>query len=67
MQKIPQVKVGDDEEITLETATSAVRRAVHFFSALQTSDGHWPAGNGGALFFLPPLVWKKISQLGIFI
>ncbi|RVW60211.1 Beta-amyrin synthase [Vitis vinifera] len=55
-QTIPQVKVGDGEEITYETATAAVRRGAHFFSALQASDGHWPAENAGALYFLPPLV-----------
>ncbi|KAA8541513.1 hypothetical protein F0562_022665 [Nyssa sinensis] len=55
-QTIPQVKVGDGEEISDETATITLRRAVHFFSALQASDGHWPAENAGPLFFLPPLV-----------
>nr|UTU07505.1 oxidosqualene cyclase 1 [Ailanthus altissimus] len=55
-QTIPQVKVKDDEEITYEIATNALRRAVHFFSALQASDGHWPAENAGPLFYLPPLV-----------
>ncbi|CAM8909493.1 unnamed protein product [Rhodiola kirilowii] len=56
VQTIPKVSVGDDEEITFETATAALRRAVHLFSALQANDGHWPAGNGGSLFFLQPLV-----------
>jgi len=55
-QTIPQVKVEDGEEITYEKATAALRRAIHFFSALQASDGHWPAENAGVLFFLPPLV-----------
>ncbi|RVX03654.1 Beta-Amyrin Synthase 1 [Vitis vinifera] len=55
-QTIPRVKVGDGEEITYETATTAVRRGAHFFSALQASDGHWPAENAGPLYFLPPLV-----------
>ncbi|KAK6141070.1 hypothetical protein DH2020_025182 [Rehmannia glutinosa] len=55
-QTIPQVKVADGEDITYETATTTLRRAVHFFSALQASDGHWPAENAGPLFFLPPLV-----------
>ncbi|KAJ4725479.1 Terpene cyclase/mutase family member [Melia azedarach] len=55
-QTIPQVKVKGGEEITYETATTTLRRAVHFFSALQASDGHWPAENAGPLFFLPPLV-----------
>ncbi|CAK9172569.1 unnamed protein product [Ilex paraguariensis] len=55
-QTIPQVKAEDGEEITYETATTTLRRAVHFFAALQASDGHWPAENAGPLFFLPPLV-----------
>ncbi|KAH6812041.1 Terpenoid cyclases family protein [Perilla frutescens var. frutescens] len=55
-QMIPQVKVADGEDITYEVATSTLQRAVHFFSALQASDGHWPAENAGPLFFLPPLV-----------
>ena len=50
------MKVEDGEEITKGTATTAVRRSAHFFSALQASDGHWPAENAGPLFFLPPLV-----------
>ncbi|CAN6573734.1 unnamed protein product [Malus baccata var. baccata] len=55
-QTIPPVKVEDGEEITHEKATASLRRSVHFFSALQASDGHWPAENAGPLFFLPPLV-----------
>uniref|UniRef100_A0A2P2MRY5 Germanicol synthase n=2 Tax=Rhizophora mucronata TaxID=61149 RepID=A0A2P2MRY5_RHIMU len=55
-QTIPQVRIEEGEEITREKATTALRRAVQFFSALQASDGHWPAENAGPLFFLPPLV-----------
>ena len=36
-QTIPQVKVGDDEEITYEVTTRAVQRGAHFLSALQAS------------------------------
>lgn len=50
------MKIEDGQEITHEMATAALRRAVRFFSALQASDGHWPAENAGPLFFLPPLV-----------
>ncbi|KAK4587607.1 hypothetical protein RGQ29_018854 [Quercus rubra] len=53
---IPPVKIEDGEEITYEKATSALRRAVHFYAALQSCDGHWPAENAGPLFFLPPFV-----------
>jgi len=55
-QTIPQVKVKEGEEITYETATTTLRRAAHFFSALQASDGHWPAEISGVLFSLPPFV-----------
>ena len=55
-QRIRAVKVEEGEEISHEIATVALRRAVHFFSALQATDGHWPAENAGLLFFLPPLV-----------
>ncbi|CAN8271192.1 unnamed protein product [Cochlearia groenlandica] len=56
-QLIPPVKIGDGEAITHEKATSALRRGVSFFSALQASDGHWPGEIAGPLFFLPPLVF----------
>ncbi|CAM8893843.1 unnamed protein product [Rhodiola kirilowii] len=55
-QNIPQATVKDGEEITYETATVALKRGVHLYSALQASDGHWPAENAGLLFFMPPLV-----------
>ncbi|XP_009344016.2 beta-amyrin synthase-like isoform X1 [Pyrus x bretschneideri] len=55
-QTIPPVKIEDGEEITHEKATASLRRSIHLFSALQASDGHWPAENAGPLFFLPPLV-----------
>ncbi|CAN1191092.1 Beta-amyrin synthase [Linum perenne] len=56
-QRIPRVIIEEhEEEISLEKATITVKRGAHFFSALQSSDGHWPAENSGGLFFLPPLV-----------
>lgn len=55
-QAIPPVKVEEASKITSEIATNALRRGVNFLSALQASDGHWPAENAGPLFFLPPLV-----------
>ncbi|KAH9620532.1 hypothetical protein KSS87_008076 [Heliosperma pusillum] len=56
-QTIPQVKVGDGEEITYETATTTLKRAVNLFTALQSDHGHWPAEIAGPQFFLPPLVF----------
>ncbi|KAL9459827.1 hypothetical protein AB3S75_003102 [Citrus x aurantiifolia] len=56
-QTIPQVKIGDHgEKITHEIATTALRRAVHKFSALQSSHGHWPADNSGPLFYNTPFI-----------
>ncbi|KAH7515223.1 hypothetical protein FEM48_Zijuj10G0004200 [Ziziphus jujuba var. spinosa] len=66
-QTIPQVKVEDGEVIACEKATTSLRRAVHFFSALQAADGHWPAENAGPLFFLPPLVSMFGFPLHVFI
>ncbi|KAF4362236.1 hypothetical protein F8388_008120 [Cannabis sativa] len=55
-QRIGGIKIEDNERISYEKATITLKRAVHFVSALQASDGHWPAENTGILFFLPPLV-----------
>ncbi|KAJ9189945.1 hypothetical protein P3X46_001190 [Hevea brasiliensis] len=57
-QTIPQVKIQDGEGITSETATAALRRSIHLFSALQASDGHWCAENAGPMFYFPPLVFS---------
>ncbi|XVF86437.1 hypothetical protein PTKIN_Ptkin18bG0040200 [Pterospermum kingtungense] len=48
-----QLQIKDSEEITYEAATAVLRRAVHFLSAMQPSDGHWPAENAGPLFYIP--------------
>ncbi|XP_057536363.1 beta-amyrin synthase-like isoform X1 [Amaranthus tricolor] len=56
-QTIAPVKLGDDEEITFETATTALKRAVNFLTALQSDHGHWPAEIAGTQYFLPPLVF----------
>ncbi|KAF5957408.1 hypothetical protein HYC85_004633 [Camellia sinensis] len=55
-QTIPPVKVGEDEDVTYEAANITLKRALRFFSAMQTKDGHWAAENAGPLFFVPPLV-----------
>ncbi|WVY93593.1 hypothetical protein V8G54_032681 [Vigna mungo] len=55
-QTIRKVKIEDDEEITWEKATQSIKRASHYLSALQTSDGHWPAQLGGSNFFIPIMI-----------
>ncbi|KAK8520485.1 hypothetical protein V6N12_004422 [Hibiscus sabdariffa] len=46
-------KVNDSG--TDETVRIALRRALRFYSTLQTEDGFWPADYGGPLFLLPGL------------
>ncbi|KAI3833492.1 hypothetical protein MKW98_024491 [Papaver atlanticum] len=54
---IPPVKISNDEEVTLKATTTALRRGIRFFSAIQLDDGHWGAEIGGPLYFMPPLVF----------
>ncbi|KAL9158240.1 hypothetical protein ABFS82_08G055000 [Erythranthe guttata] len=49
-------KVENEEEITEETVVNTLKRALRFYSALQSEDGHWPGDYGGPLFFLPELI-----------
>ncbi|KAL3522942.1 hypothetical protein ACH5RR_015776 [Cinchona calisaya] len=53
---IPPVRLGENEEITYEAATTAVKKALRLNRAIQASDGHWPAENAGPMFFTPPLL-----------
>ncbi|KAG8385282.1 hypothetical protein BUALT_Bualt03G0025800 [Buddleja alternifolia] len=53
---IAPVRIGEKEEITYETATVAVKKALRLNRAVQASDGHWPAENAGPMFFTPPLI-----------
>nr|WGT93814.1 putative lupeol synthase [Codonopsis lanceolata] len=54
--KIPNVKVGEDEEISKKVVTTAIRKSVRFLAATQAHDGHWPSECSGPLFFIPPLI-----------
>jgi cycloartenol synthase len=55
-QVLPKVKVNDIEDVTQETVTTTLRRAIHFYSTLQSHDGHWPRDYGGPMFLMPGLV-----------
>ncbi|GMI84224.1 cycloartenol synthase 1 [Hibiscus trionum] len=50
--KLPEVSASGTEE----TVKVTLRRALRFYSTLQTEDGFWPADYGGPLFLLPGLV-----------
>ncbi|GFP81152.1 dammarenediol ii synthase [Phtheirospermum japonicum] len=52
----PPIRVGENEEVTYETVTVAVKKALRLNRAVQASDGHWPAENAGPMFFTPPLI-----------
>nr|XP_048333127.1 lupeol synthase-like isoform X2 [Ziziphus jujuba var. spinosa] len=57
-QSIPQEKIEDDDEkISYKTADATMRRAINFWSALQSPHGHWPALNAGVMFYVPPFVF----------
>ena len=60
---IPPVRLGENEEVTYETATTAVRKAVRLNRAIQAKDGHWPAEHAGPMFFTPPLVSSRSKSL----
>lgn len=55
--KLPsQIKIRSEEEISEEAVESTLRRAIRFYSTIQTQDGFWPGDYGGPLFLLPALV-----------
>lgn len=47
-----------------KTAPEAARKAAHFYSMLQTSDGHWAGDYGGPHFLMPGLIvaWYVVGQ-----
>ena len=47
-----------------KTVAEATRKAVHFYSMLQTSDGHWSGDYGGPHFLMPGLVvaWYMMGR-----
>lgn len=53
---IPPVRIRENEEVSYEAVTTAVKKGLRLNRAIQAHDGHWPAENTGPLFFTPPLV-----------
>ncbi|RDX66383.1 Cycloartenol synthase, partial [Mucuna pruriens] len=53
---LPKVEVKDIEDVTEDVVTRTLRRAINFFSTLQSHDGHWPGDYGGPMFMIPSLV-----------
>ena len=45
-----------DVQSKCETIKDAMKKAVHFFSMIQTEDGHWAGDYGGPHFLMPGLV-----------
>jgi squalene/oxidosqualene cyclase-like protein len=47
-----------------KTAKEAVKKAAHFYSMLQTEDGHWAGDYGGPHFLMPGLIiaWYIMGQ-----
>lgn len=59
----PRVMVVNEEQVTKEAVEMTLRRALRFYSTLQTEDGYWPGDYGGPLFLLPGLV-ISLSVMG---
>ncbi|RVW25717.1 Cycloartenol Synthase [Vitis vinifera] len=59
---LPQVKVKDTEDVTEDSVTNTLRRAINFHSTLQAHDGHWPGDYGGPMFLLPGLVSAHLAE-----
>nr|AUD10127.1 putative cycloartenol synthase [Ononis spinosa] len=55
-QVLPKVRVKDVEDVTQETVTTTLKRAINFYSTLQSHDGHWPGDYGGPMFLMPGLI-----------
>ncbi|WCJ34666.1 Cycloartenol synthase [Euphorbia peplus] len=53
---LPQVKVGDTDDVTEEAVTVTLKRALNYYSTIQAHDGHWPGDYGGPMFLMPGLV-----------
>jgi hypothetical protein len=49
---------------SIDTIRTVLHKAVHYYSMLQTSDGHWSGDYGGPHFLLPGLiiVWYCMGQ-----
>ncbi|XP_021317290.1 cycloartenol synthase [Sorghum bicolor] len=53
---LPAVKIGENEDVTVEAVLSSLKRAMNHLATLQAHDGHWPGDCSGPLFLLPGLV-----------
>lgn len=49
--QIPQSGNADDQKVV-----DALVKGIHYFSNLQTEEGHWPGDYGGPMFLLPGLI-----------
>ncbi|KAI7999662.1 Dammarenediol II synthase [Camellia lanceoleosa] len=59
---IPPVRLGEEEEVTYDAATIALRKAVRLNCAIQTKDGHWAAENAGPMFLPHPKHKKELKR-----
>ncbi|KAL5728620.1 myb-like DNA-binding protein bas1 [Ranunculus cassubicifolius] len=53
----PTVKIGENENVTYHSVMTSLKKAVRFFSAMQTNDGHWASELAGPCFYMPPLIF----------
>ncbi|CAI9099018.1 OLC1v1035767C2 [Oldenlandia corymbosa var. corymbosa] len=56
IEVLPQVKVKEIQDLTEDNVAKTLRRAITFYSTLQSRDGHWAGDYGGPMFLMPGLV-----------
>jgi len=60
---LPKVTVTNVEDVTEETVTATLKRAMNFYSTIQSHDGHWPGDYGGPMFLMPGLVSCNVFNI----
>lgn len=68
VRKVWQGKLPTDAESGSNgTASDAMRRAVRFYSMLQTEDGHWAGDYGGPHFLMPGVIISWLVLLSVYL
>ncbi|KAM7524999.1 hypothetical protein LguiA_014901 [Lonicera macranthoides] len=56
---IPPVRIRENEEVSYESVTTAVKKALRLNRAIQAHDGHWPAENTGPFGTIDTVLTKE--------
>lgn len=67
LMDIAKIRLSDDEHVTFEAVTIAVKKALRLQRVIQAKDVHWPVENVGPMFFTPPLVSIMSRNINYFL